>query len=152
MTRAPAKMPQVGKATAVYLALIAAFSRRKRELDWSFWNLDDAAGLQDGYGAKMFNPNSPNGRQSTWPMFDLAYQALFPQGATVLLIPNDAVKDDRVTADSLILKLIEAGVPPDVATAAAGQLEYADGRVVGVRPRERTHWRHVGRAEARAAA
>jgi hypothetical protein len=47
------------------------------------WQVDDAAGLQDGHYAKCLHADRPSGRQAQWPTVHLIVTALFPAGFDV---------------------------------------------------------------------
>jgi hypothetical protein len=65
------------KSTAVYRALMLAIEARRLELGIAMATVDDMAGLQDGYYAKMIYPDTPSGRCAQWATVDLVIQALF---------------------------------------------------------------------------
>ncbi|MBP2290761.1 hypothetical protein [Azospirillum rugosum] len=50
--------------------------------------LDDRAGANDGYFAKILHADTPSGRQAGWEMLDLYAQALFPGGVSAALAPT----------------------------------------------------------------
>jgi len=56
--------------------------RRRQQLGWSMWLVDDAAGLNDGHYAKLLHADRPSGRQGTWASLHLIISALFPEGLT----------------------------------------------------------------------
>ena len=46
----------------------AAAKLRRRELKWTFEKIDEVSGLQRGYTAKCFHPDTKTGRQAGWPV------------------------------------------------------------------------------------
>jgi hypothetical protein len=68
---------RVRPATQVYLTFVAALEERRRELGLPMAQVDDLAGLQDGFLSKLTRPDALNGRQSRWETIDLVVQALF---------------------------------------------------------------------------
>lgn len=75
----------VNKATPIYRAILLECERRRQELGWSMWQVDDAAGLQDGHYGKCLHADRPSGRQAQWPTVHLIVTALFPEGFDVQL-------------------------------------------------------------------
>jgi hypothetical protein len=80
-------------AAPLYRMLMMELERRRVALGWPMWKLDDKAGTQDGYYAKMLYPDTPTGRQARWETVQLVVDALFPEGIRqVTLEPeNDAL-------------------------------------------------------------
>lgn len=77
--------PRVGHnrtkpAAECYRRFVAALEERRRELGLPMAQVDDLAGLQDGFFPKLIFPDAPNGRQSRWETVDLVVQALFGTG------------------------------------------------------------------------
>ena len=54
------------KSTPLYRKIIAQLEARRAELGWTCARVDDAAGLQDGYWAKLCHPDSKSGRVAQW--------------------------------------------------------------------------------------
>jgi hypothetical protein len=79
----------MNSATALYRAFIIECERRRRQLGWPAWKLDDASGVQDGYSQKMAHPDSPSGRQARWETLQLIVDALFPYGFDLILRPKN---------------------------------------------------------------
>lgn len=64
-------------STALYRSLMEVIERRRLELGLSMERVNDLAGTQDGYYAKMIYPDTPSGRQARWETVDLVVEALF---------------------------------------------------------------------------
>ena len=60
----------------LHQALCAGAVTRIEQLGVSLNWCDDAAGLQDGFTAKLLSPNAPNGRGGTIESWDLLFTAL----------------------------------------------------------------------------
>ena len=67
------------KSTPLYRKIIAQLEARRAELGWTCARVDDAAGLQDGYWAKLCHPDSKSGRVAQWGILDLVTQAMYPR-------------------------------------------------------------------------
>jgi hypothetical protein len=50
------------------------------KLDRSAMEVDDAAGLQDGFYSKLLHADRPSDRQVRWETLQLVITALFPAG------------------------------------------------------------------------
>ena len=70
----------VDRAVPVYRALLLECERRRQELGWSMWQVDDAAGLNDGHFAHCLAVDRPSGRQARWETLNLIISALWPRG------------------------------------------------------------------------
>lgn len=70
-------------STALYRSLMEVIERRRLDLGLSMERVNDLAGTQDGYYAKMIYPDTPSGRQARWETVDLVVQALFGRDFTV---------------------------------------------------------------------
>lgn len=88
-------------STAVYRALMAACEGRRLELGWSMATVNDQAGLQDGFFAKMIYPDTPSGRQARWETVQLAVEALFGRGFVIVVVPGEE-DNRRVTSAPVI--------------------------------------------------
>ena len=86
-------------ATSIYRALMVAVEARRLELGLSMDRVNDLAGLQDGYFAKMIYPDTPSGRQAQWATVDLAMEALFGKGYDVFVVSNSESKRSAVSLD-----------------------------------------------------
>lgn len=75
--------------TAVYRSLMIEIERRRQQLRLSSWQVDDVAGLQDGYYQKMLHADAASGRQARWEMIQMLIDALFPDGFDLKLKPNN---------------------------------------------------------------
>lgn len=76
------------QATAIYRAVMVEIERRRLQLGWPMWRLDDAAGTQDGYYGKALYADTKSGRQCRWDTLDLYFLALFPEGYDVVIKPK----------------------------------------------------------------
>jgi hypothetical protein len=77
------------KSVPIYRAVMLALEARRLELGISMATVDDMAGTQDGYYAKMIYPDTPSGRQASWPTVDLVVEALFGTEFDLRLIGAD---------------------------------------------------------------
>ena len=77
----------------LYLALVQALDARRRALGWTCEQLDDAAGTQDRYWAKVLHADAPSGRVAGWETLQLYADALWPAGCNLLAL--DARHIDR---------------------------------------------------------
>lgn len=81
------------EATSIYRAIMFEVERRRLDLGWSMWQVDDAAGINDGHYAKMLYPDTPSGRQAKWPTLQLVIEAMFKGGFRVTIEPeSDAIR------------------------------------------------------------
>nr|WP_247892773.1 hypothetical protein [Azospirillum baldaniorum] len=69
---------------------------------WALWELDDAAGWNDGYAGKALSPATPSGRMAGYDMLDLAFTALAGRGYRVLVIPGDFDITDPAAVQALL--------------------------------------------------
>ena len=90
--------PRRPAVSHVYRDLAAQLHDRIRRLGLPMWRCDDLSGVQDGYTAKMLHPDTPSGRQASWPTLDLMMQALYPDGYTLIIKPNDGGRALKLTA------------------------------------------------------
>jgi hypothetical protein len=70
----------VDRATPVYRALLLECERRRQQLGWSMWQVDDASGLNDGHYAHCLHVDRVSGRQARWETLSLIVTALWPLG------------------------------------------------------------------------
>jgi hypothetical protein len=54
--------------------------RRRLDLGWPMWQVDERAGLQDGYYAKLLWTDTKSGRQAGWEVLQWVMEALGPAG------------------------------------------------------------------------
>jgi hypothetical protein len=80
---------RVRPSTLVYRTFVAALDQRRLELGLPMAQVDDIAGLQDGFFAKLAAPDTPHGRQSRWESVDLVVQALFGTNYRIQIIPEN---------------------------------------------------------------
>src|SRR5262249_46872894 len=72
-----------------YQAVARALEWRIVELGLTMHQVDDASGLQDGHCAKLLHPDTPTGRQASWPSLDLLVGALSRAGYEVLILQKE---------------------------------------------------------------
>lgn len=70
----------VEKAFPIYRAITLECERRRQQLGWPMWKVDEAAGLNDGHFAKCLHADRSSGRQASWKILHLIVTALFPEG------------------------------------------------------------------------
>ena len=70
----------IDRATPVYRALLLECERRRQQLGWSMWQVDDASGLNDGHYSHCLHVDCVSGRQAEWKTLTLIVTALWPQG------------------------------------------------------------------------
>lgn len=92
MTDAPEASAARASVTPLYRALVGEMHARIRRLGVTMWQCDDLSGLQDGYTAKLLHPDTPSGRQARWETLQLLVDALYPDGYTVIIKPQDGAK------------------------------------------------------------
>jgi hypothetical protein len=63
--------------TAIYRTIMVEFERQRLSRGLSMAQVDDLAGTNDGYYAKMLYPDTPNGRQARWETVQDVGDALF---------------------------------------------------------------------------
>jgi hypothetical protein len=78
----------MAQSTALYRTLIDQIQDRITHVGWTMERCDDAAGLQDGYTAKLLHPDTPSGRMARWETLQLLIDALFPGGMNALVLPR----------------------------------------------------------------
>jgi hypothetical protein len=69
--------------TQLYRSLMREVDRRRHELNWRLWMLDDKSGLNDGHVGKALAADSPSRRQLRWDSLQLVIDALWPDGVEV---------------------------------------------------------------------
>jgi hypothetical protein len=74
---APVDKNRTKPCTAIYRILMVEFERQRLARGLSMAQVDDLAGTQDGFYAKMIYPDTPNGRQSRWETVQDVADALF---------------------------------------------------------------------------
>jgi hypothetical protein len=70
----------IDRAPPVYRALLLECERRRQQLGWSMWQVDDASGLNDGHYSHCLHVDRVSGRQAQWKTIHLIVMALWPQG------------------------------------------------------------------------
>jgi hypothetical protein len=95
----------VDRATEIYRAITLECERRRQQLGWAMWKVDDAAGTQDGFYSKMLHADRRSGRCVQWPTLQLVITALFPGGFDVEIMHKVG---DPLTAENHRLKVMFA--------------------------------------------
>lgn len=85
-------------STAIYRSIMHVIEARRGELGLSMASVNDLAGLQDGFFAKMIYPDTPSGRQARWETVQLAVEALFGKNFAVQIVPDEAINRRVSTA------------------------------------------------------
>jgi hypothetical protein len=70
----------VERATPIYRSILLECERRRIELNWPMWKVDEISGVQDNFYSKMLHADRPSGRQSRWETLNLVVRALWSQG------------------------------------------------------------------------
>jgi hypothetical protein len=70
----------INRATEIYRAITLECERRRQQLGWPMWQVDDASGLNDGHYAHCLHVDRVTGRQARWETLQLVISALFPAG------------------------------------------------------------------------
>jgi hypothetical protein len=70
----------IHRAVPIYRALLLECERRRQQLGWSMWQVDDASGLNDGHYAHCLHVDRVTGRQAAWKTIHLIVMALWSQG------------------------------------------------------------------------
>src|SRR5262245_514666 len=81
-------------AAPVYLTLMAAIEHRRAVLGWPMWELEERAGLSEGYYSKMLHAdNTPQGRQASWSVLQKIVDVMFQDKYAIkfALVDPDAV-------------------------------------------------------------
>jgi hypothetical protein len=71
---------RLANATPIYRAVMLEIERRRLQLGWPMWRLDDEAGTQDGYYSKALYADGKSGRQARYETVEQWLAALFPAG------------------------------------------------------------------------
>jgi hypothetical protein len=99
---------RVRPATQVYLNFVAALEQRRIELGLPLSQIDDLAGIQDGFFSKLTRPDAPNGRQSRWETLDLVMEALFGTTYKIQIVAENYRAPARIeTRAKPVNKVIE---------------------------------------------
>jgi hypothetical protein len=53
----------INRATQAYRALMLELERQRQKIGWSCWQLEDAAGLNDGHFSHLLHGDRPSGRR-----------------------------------------------------------------------------------------
>ena len=90
----------------VYLTLMAAIEQRRRALGWPMWELEERAGLSEGYYSKMLHAdNAPQGRQASWSVLQKIVDVLF---AGKYAIKFAAVSPDSILTEARMQQVNES--------------------------------------------
>ncbi|MGY4351225.1 hypothetical protein ACVWXM_007718 [Bradyrhizobium sp. GM7.3] len=78
----------VDRAVPVYRALLLECERRRQQLGWPMWRLDEISGVQEGHYAKCLHVDRQSGRQAQWKTLHLIVSALWPEGFDMQIKPK----------------------------------------------------------------
>lgn len=121
----------IDRATEIYRTITLECERRRQQLGWAMWKVDDAAGLQDGFYSKLLHADRPSGRQVQWQTLQLVISALFPKGIDLEI----RHKAGEITAEGHRLKVMFAAADNDRQTRRELMREL--GRRGGIARREK---------------
>jgi hypothetical protein len=96
------------RATPAYRALLLECERRRHQLGWAMWQLDEIAGLNDGHFAHCLHADRPTGRQAQWKTLQLIIDALWPRGFDFQIIEKPGA---TLTAEGTHRKILHAAAP-----------------------------------------
>jgi hypothetical protein len=100
----------VEKATPLYRTIVLEIERRRIELGWSCWQLEDASGLNDGHYQHCLNVDRPTGRQANWKTLHLIVSALWPHGFDLQISHKPG---GNLSAESMRMKIWFAAADND---------------------------------------
>jgi hypothetical protein len=100
----------IDRAVPVYRALLLECERRRQQLGWSNWQVDDAAGLNDGHWAHCLHVDRVSGRQAQWKTLHLIVSALWPLGFDLCITHKPG---GILTAEDHRLKIMFAAADND---------------------------------------
>lgn len=86
-------------STAIYRAVMMEFERQRLARGLSMAQVDDLAGTQDGYYAKMLYPDTPLGRQARWETVQDVADALFGRGFAVQMVGSEPSQPSTLGLD-----------------------------------------------------
>jgi hypothetical protein len=72
------------------------------------WQLDDAAGLNDGHFGHCLHADRPSGRQCSWKILNLIVTALWPRGLDLKIVDKPGA---ILTAEGTHRKILHAAAP-----------------------------------------
>ncbi|KRR09567.1 hypothetical protein CQ12_13855 [Bradyrhizobium jicamae] len=78
----------IDRAVPVYRALLLECERRRQELGWPMWKVDEISGVQEGHYAKCLHVDRASGRQAQWKTLHLIVSALWPEGFDLEVKPK----------------------------------------------------------------
>lgn len=90
-------------SVAVYRAIVFAIEKQRVSLGVSMAQVNEIAGVPDGYYAKMLYPDTPSGRQAQWQQVQDVIEALFGADFALQITPSEA-ENRRVTSAPIIDK------------------------------------------------
>jgi hypothetical protein len=76
--------------------------RRRVQLGFTFIDVDNLAGTQDGYLAKLMWPDTPSGKIGRWETLQMLVEALFPKGFEAVL----REKEGSILDEASIRKMV----------------------------------------------
>ena len=80
------------QVSPLYKKLVREFEARRVLLGWSCARVDDAAGLQSGYYAKLIHPEAPSGRCAGRDVLALVAEVLYPEKFEIVVVGLEAEK------------------------------------------------------------
>jgi hypothetical protein len=110
MTAATDGKNRTRPSTAIYRILMMEFERQRLARGLSMAQVDDLAGTQDGYYAKMLYPDTPLGRQARWDTVQDVADALFGRefliniSGTKVLMPGTPSIDKGASSNALQIR------------------------------------------------
>lgn len=115
-----------------YRAIVLEMERQRLARGLSMQEVCDRAGVADYYWSKALHASTPTGRQAKWETLQDLLDALFPEGADVLIKPKVGM---RLSAADLRCKIKSAAA----LTNSKSQREFmrALGRAGGISRREK---------------
>lgn len=80
------------QATTLYLLIISEIERRRAQLGWPIWELEQRSGISDGHYGHITTPDSPSGRQATWEVLQDICDSMYPAGLSIRLTDGQSRK------------------------------------------------------------
>ena len=109
-------------ATSLYKLIMVELERRRCQLGLTLVDVDNLAGTQDGYTAKLMWPDTKSGKTGRWDTLQLLVDALFPVGFEVVV----RQKPSAVLSEQSIRRMIYlARVPFDRKSQRELMSEYS---------------------------
>ncbi|MCU1273072.1 MAG: hypothetical protein JWO48_503 [Bryobacterales bacterium] len=100
----------VDRATPIYRALLLECERKRQQLGWAMWQVDEISGLQEGHYAKCLHVDRLSGRQANWPTLHLIVSALWSEGFDLVIKDKPG---GTLTAEGVRMKIRHAAADHD---------------------------------------